>query len=87
MIKWLSISICFQNVEQVEVVKEVVLPEISKLNEAVMNKSHWDQTEKKTLKKENGFGNICIFAVCYHTDKQPSEQYIISMICKFHVYM
>ena len=38
-----------------EVVKEVVLPEVSELNDSVMNKNHKDQTqfspEKKTLEK------------------------------------
>ena len=36
---------CFEIVEQIEVVKEVVLPEVSKLNDTVMNKNHRDQTQ------------------------------------------
>ena len=52
----------------------VVLPEVSKLNGAVMNKNHRDQTQfsphKKPLKKENGFAIICIFTICYDADKQ-----------------
>ena len=84
------LSTCFQTAEQAEVVKEVVLPEVSKLNDSESNKSHRDQTqfspEKKTLKKENGFGTICMFAICYHTDKQTSKQYII-LIYKLQSYM
>ena len=58
-----------QTVTQIEVVKEVVLPEVSKLNDSVMNKEQGDQTQKKgSKKKENGFAVVRIFATCYHTD-------------------
>ena len=44
-----------------------------------MNKSYRDQTQfspvKKTLKKGNGFSAVCIFAICYLTDKQKRKQY------------
>ena len=43
-------------VEQVEAVKEVVLPEVSKLNEnkpKLMNKSHRDQTQLSPEKKDS----------------------------------
>ena len=29
--------------------------------------------KKNTLKKGNGFSAICIFAICYPTDKQASD--------------
>ena len=38
-----------QTVTQIEVVKEVVLSEVSKLNDSVMNKEQGDQTQKKKL--------------------------------------
>ena len=38
-----------QTVTQIEVVKKVVLPEVSKLNDSVMNKEQGDQTQKKKL--------------------------------------
>ena len=42
-----------KTIEQSAIVKKVVLPEVSKLNDSVMNKSHMDQTqfspEKRTL--------------------------------------
>ena len=41
-----------QTVTQIEVVKEVVLPEVSKLNDSVMNKEQGDQTQKKSSKKK-----------------------------------
>ena len=45
--------------EQVEVVKEVVLPEVSKLSDTVINKSHRDQKQfspgkRDTKKREMG---------------------------------
>ena len=43
-----------------------------------MNKNQIDQTqfspEKKIIEKGNVFANICIFAICYHTDKQTNKQ-------------
>ena len=41
-----------QTVTQIEFVKEVVLPEVSKLNDSVMNKEQGDQTRKKGFKKK-----------------------------------
>ena len=48
-------SIFSQTVEQIEVVKDIVLLEVSKLKYSVMNKNQGEQTqippEKKTLEK------------------------------------
>ena len=41
-----------QTVTQIEVVKEAVLPEVSKLNDSVMNNEQGDQTQKKSSKKK-----------------------------------
>ena len=52
------VSTYFQTVEHSEFVKKVVLAEILKLNDLVINKNHQDQTqfspEKKTLEKKIG---------------------------------
>ena len=70
-LQWLSI------IKQIEVVKELVLPEVFKLNDSVMNKNQRDQIqfspEKKLYKKENGFVIISVFAIYYHTDKQTNN--------------
>ena len=62
--------------------KEVVLVEASKLDDAVMNKNHRDQTQfspvKRLQKKENGFVITSIFAICYNTDKQSNKKTIYS---------
>ena len=52
-------STCFQTAKQVEVIfKEVVLPEVSKLNDSTMNKNHRGQTqlssEKSSRKRKMG---------------------------------
>ena len=46
-------STCFQAVEQIEVVKEVILPEVLKLNESIMNKSPRDETQFSPEKKDS----------------------------------
>ena len=60
-LQWLSTINLFSN-RRVDVVKEVVLPEVPKLNDLVMNKNHRDKKqfspEKKTLQKEKW--------VCYY---------------------
>ena len=39
-----------------------------------MNKTkHSDLREKRLYQKENGFAIICIFAICYHTDKKSKQ--------------
>ena len=54
-------------VKQVEVVEEVVLPDIYNLNDSVMNKKQEDQIkfypENILLKKENGFAVVSY--ICY----------------------
>ena len=53
----LKSSTSSQTVKQIEVVKEVVSPEVSKVNSPVMNKNQGDQAqlekEKKDIKKRN----------------------------------
>ena len=79
----------FQTVQQSEVVKKVVLPELYNLDDSIMNKNHRDQTlsspEKRSWKKENGFAIICIFAIGYHTDIQTSKQ-CSPLICSKSTY-
>ena len=76
-------STFFQTVKKIEFVKDVVLPEVSKLNDSVINKNHRDQTqfspERKTL--ENGK------LVCYYlyirylqSHRQTKKQTIYSLI-------
>ena len=58
----------FQTVEQTEVVKEVVLPKVSKLNDPVVHKNDRYQTQFFPEKNIYGFSIICIFAICYPTE-------------------
>ena len=47
-------STSFQTVKIIEVLKKVILPEVFKLNDIVMNKNHRDQAEfspEKALEK------------------------------------
>ena len=48
-----------QNIEQTKVIQEVYSPDVSKLNDAVMNRKQGNQIhispKKKNKKKENGF--------------------------------
>ena len=65
--------------KQIEVVKEVVLPEVSKLNDTVMNKNHRDQTqfspEKKTLEKGKW---VCYYLyICYLLPPRQTDEQII----------
>ena len=66
MIKPAFPSICFQTVEQIEVVKEVVLPEVSKLNDSVISKYHRNQTSVYSL------------SAITQTNKQTNKQTIYS---------
>ena len=64
--------------KQIQVVKEVVLPEVSKLNDSVMNKNHRDQTllsaEKSIIEQGKwAYYYLHIPYICYHTDKQTSN--------------
>ena len=57
-----------QVMEQIEVIKGVVLLGISKMNDSSPNTKPKEQTQfssKKTLVKENGFDVSCY--ICYHT--------------------
>ena len=68
----------FQTVEQIEVVTEVVLPEVSKLNDSVMNKDHRDQTqfspEQKTLEKGKW---VCYYLyICHLLSRRRTNKQI-----------
>ena len=47
-----------QIVQQIEVVEEVVLPEVSNLSDSVMNRSQEDQTQSF---RKNGFAIVTYF--------------------------
>ena len=69
----------FQTVEQIEVVKEVILPEVSKLNDLVTDKDHRDQTqfspEQKTLEKGKW---VCYYLyICHLRLRRQTNKQII----------
>ena len=75
-------STCFQTVEQSEVVKKVVLPEVSKLNDSIMNKNHRDKTKFSLEKKDPRKRKMGLLLFVYslsaiaQTNKQTNKQTI-----------
>ena len=56
-----------QIVEQIEFIKEILLPGLLKLNDSAKNKEQGDQTRfspYKNIEKENGF-SISDYYICY----------------------
>ena len=68
-LQWLSTINLFSN-SRVDVVKEVVLPEVPKLNDLVMNKNHRDKKQFSPEKKNSRKRKMgLLLSVYYHTFK------------------
>ena len=67
-------STCFQTVEQIEVVKEVVLPVIYKLNGSVINRKQCDQTQ---FSPEKGKWVYCYLYIPYLLSRRQTNKQTI----------
>ena len=84
-----------KTVEQSTIVKKAVLPEASKLNDSVMNKSHRDQTqfspEKRALEKGKWISYYLyiryLLSLQKPNNQQTNKQYSLLIIYKLQVYI